>query len=178
MDPLFNNSLFKLVEMKDKEYDEVNMSVLKTYPKSCILFIYEIKNDKLQSEFGKLKSELTQKYPVRTELLYHGTQKRNILSISQNGFDPIYNTRSAFGKGSYFSKFGDYSKNYTDDDRERISYMFIADVIVGRTKVGSSRETLDTSKYENFTDHNSSMYVTPYRYGGIPKYIIAFYKYT
>ena len=42
MDPLFDNSLFNIIEMSDKVYDEINDLVVKTYAKSCILYIYEI----------------------------------------------------------------------------------------------------------------------------------------
>jgi len=176
MDPLFENHLFKIVEMDDKVYDELNELVVKTYSRSCILYIYEIMNPSLKEKFENTRSELSLKRSIRVEPLYHGTSKENILSISETGFDPKYNRRSVYGKGSYFSRFGNYSISYTDHDKDKISYMFIANVLVGKTKLGTGNAVLNTDLYDNFTDHGESMYVTPHRYGGIPKYIIAFYK--
>ena len=135
-------------------------------------------NESLKNNFENTRMKLSQKRPIRVEPLYHGTRKQNILSISETGFDPAYNRVSAYGKGTYFSRFGNYSIAYTDDDKDKISYMFIADVLVGKVKKGSNNAILNTDLYDNFTDHGESMYVTPHRFGGIPRYIIAFYKYT
>jgi hypothetical protein len=55
--------------------------------------------------------------------------------------------------------------------------MFLCDVILGKSHFGVANQQCPKG-YDSFVDHleNPSIYVTPYRYGAFPKYIIAFYK--
>lgn len=180
MDDIFSDEIYSHISLGCKEYETVEKLVQKTYPRSCILFMYKIDNEELDHNFIECFQEISNKRGKEPKIhqMFHGTQKNSITSISQTGFDPKYNKRSAYGKGSYFSMFGSYSINYTNIDKNDISYMFICDVIVGECCRGSGNQVLDLSTYDNFTDNlqKPTMYITPYRYGAIPRYIVAFYK--
>jgi hypothetical protein len=62
--------------------------------------------------------------------------------------------------------------------KDGISYMFIADVIQGRTTIGTSNKIIDISKHDSYVNniYNPSILVSPYSDGAFPKYIIAFIK--
>jgi hypothetical protein len=57
-----------------------------------------------------------------------------------------------------------------------VSYMFLADVLVGRLTTGKLRS--ETYNWDNNVDNitNPSIYTTPYADGAYPRYIIAFHK--
>ncbi len=109
--------------------------------------------------------------------LFHGTTEMAINAIADVGFDPIYNKTSAYGKGTYFARDAKYSYNYMRPNKAEISYMFVADVIIGRMIQGSPNLTIP-STHDTAVDSPTkpSIFVTPYRYGACPTFIIAFHK--
>lgn len=167
--------------MSDKRYDQISARVRQSYPNSCILWIDEIQNAVLENEHDKLFEEISQKRPTHTVNkleLFHGTAETNIAPIIQDGFQVKYNKVGAYGKGTYFSTVANYSINYAKDGKDRICYMFLCSVITGIPGSYASMQEVNTTQHDNAVNShiNPTIYVTPYDYGGIPKYIIAFYK--
>jgi hypothetical protein len=167
--------------MSDKRYDTISARVRQSYPNSCILWIDEIDNAVQIHEHDKLFEEISQKRPANTVKkleLFHGTAETNIAPIIQDGFQVKYNKIGAYGKGTYFSTVANYSIAYAKDGRDKISYMFLCSVITGIAGRYGSMQEINTTEHDNAVDNHNhpSIYVTPYDYGAIPKYIIAFYK--
>ena len=57
-----------------------------------------------------------------------------------------------------------------------VTYMFLADVIVGRLAIGKQKSQMGT--WDNNVDNllKPTIYTTPYPDGAYPRYIIAFHK--
>jgi len=167
---------FKPVLMSDKRYDEISGLVKQSYRNSCILFIDEIENPDLESHYEDYKFEITKKRgTVDEKLVFHGTHARLINIISEEGFDPSKNIASSYGKGTYFAKNASYSLNYMKStDKDKVSYMFLAKLAVGKCVLNTSR----CDDFDNYVDNlvSPTIFVTPHRYGAIPHYIIGFYK--
>jgi hypothetical protein len=88
------------------------------------------------------------------------------------------NRVSAYGRGTYFAKYASYSRNYSPPTNEEISFMLLCSVLVGNIKVYKSNCSISTNEHDNSVDNleNPQIHVTPYKYGGIPKYLVAFYR--
>ena len=82
-----------------------------------------------------------------------------------------------YGLGTYFARDARYSFSYMKPGKDDISYMFVADVIVGTMWEGKPNARIP-STFDTAVDSPSkpSIFVTPYRYGAYPKYVIAFHK--
>lgn len=162
----------KPVPMSDKRFDEISGLVRKSYKNSCILFMDEIVNPDLYSSYEDYKlclGEVTEE-----KLLFHGTHARLINTIASEGFDPVKNVTSAYGKGSYFALDASYSQSYMKStDREDISYMFLVQMAIGKTGINTNNDDCDT-----FVDklENPKIFVARNRFAAYPKYVIAFYK--
>jgi Poly(ADP-ribose) polymerase catalytic domain len=168
----------RYVEMSEKLYDEISAKVRASYPKSCIVWIEENVNPGLLAAFEKQRDEVASTNgDARVVEGFHGTREENISQIAIEGFDPVYNKTSAHGKGTYFARDAAYSFSYMHPGREQVSYMFLCDVILGKSHLSAAYQQCPKG-YDSFVDRlqNPSIYVTPYRYGAFPKYIIAFYK--
>jgi hypothetical protein len=171
---------YKPVMMSDKRFDEIYDKILISYPNSCVLYINEVINETLENSFMKRFGSISSITPNAKILqLFHGTKNNFIDVIAENGFDPTLNRNAAFGYGVYFAKEANYSKDYMKSD-EDITYMFLADVIVGRLTRGAQRITGENPVYnwDNNVDIHASpkIYTTPYPDGAYPRYIIAFHK--
>jgi Poly(ADP-ribose) polymerase catalytic domain len=170
----------KDVFMSDKRYNKIEEGIRKSYPNSCILWIEEITNTELEESFQKQKAEIEVKRgkPCKEMELYHGTKEDATNNIIHEGFDPERNYRAAYGKGSYFAKNASYSRDYAPPASDQISFMLICSVLVSEIGIYGSNKTIDTSKHDNSVDNpkNPSIYVTPYQYGAIPRFIVAFHR--
>ncbi len=173
----------KYVELGDPIYEEVTKRIRTTYPTACIVFVESVHNDLLKEKFVELKKRLEEKRGpgvIKTMSLFHGTTQKASNNIIFEGFNPDYNTTSAYGKGTYFSGSATTSSSYARDSREDLQYMFLADVIDGiRTKAGAN-QTIDTDKYDLSVSVHTELppiCCTPYRYGALPKYLIGFHRY-
>ena len=169
------------VNMSDKRYDQISARIRESYPNACMLWVDQINNRNLEQEHDDLFQTIsTTRGPdkVRKLELFHGTGEDNIRMIAENGFQVKYNKVAAFGKGTYFSKYANYSINYAPDGKDKICYMFLCSVIVGECGRYASMQEIDKTIHDNSVDNPTSptMYITPYDYGGIPRYSIAFYK--
>jgi hypothetical protein len=106
--------------------------------------------------------------------VFHGTHANNINSIIINGFDPSKNRVSAYGIGSYFTKNPSYSFNYMKSaDINDISYMFVANIFIGKVKYNSSEDDGDT-----YVDNvrTPTIFCMPLKEQTLPKYLVAFHK--
>jgi len=173
----------KYVELSDPIYEEVTQRIRKTYPKACIVFVESVHNDFLEGKFEDLKKTLEEKRGsgiITILSLFHGTTERAINNIVAEGFNPDYNTTSAYGKGTYFSANAMTSSTYARDRREELQYMFLADVIDGLRTTTAANQKTDTEKYDlSVAEHVPlpNICCTPYRYGSIPRYVIGFHRY-
>tara|TARA_Y100000389_G_scaffold123259_2_gene120571 strand:- start:890 stop:1465 length:576 start_codon:yes stop_codon:yes gene_type:complete len=172
------------VSMSNPVFDKIINRVSKSYPNSCVCFINEIKNNTLQKAFDNKKIEIENRLKnenshieVKIEQLFHGTNKSAIESICKTGFLTRFNRTSAYGKGTYFARDAQYSFSYMRDVTHGLSYMFLADVLVGNKQRGSSGNRAPHG-VDNWVDNiqNTSIYVTPYDAGAYPRYVIAFHK--
>jgi poly [ADP-ribose] polymerase 10/14/15 len=171
----------RYVEMSEPIYDNISEKIYKSYPNACICWIEENINPDLRKKYEDKRESirhLIHENDILEQEMFHGTTINGVSSILNNGFDPSYNKTSAYGIGTYFARDAKYSMNYMKPCKDGISYMFIADVIQGRTMIGKLNKIIDTSMYESYVDNisNPSILVTPFSDGAFPKYIIAFYK--
>jgi Poly(ADP-ribose) polymerase catalytic domain len=166
--------------MGDPKYDNISNKIYESYPNACILFIDEVINPNLEAEYNNYKQELITKRGVdnvKEFQFFHGTHANLIDTIAAEGFDPKKNITSAYGKGSYFAKTAKYSFSYMKSaDKTGVSYMFMADVLVG--KVFTPSESYSNKDYDNTIDNpiNISIVVVPVQQGAYPRYVIAFHK--
>lgn len=168
------------IEMINPMYDFISNEVRKSHPNSCICWIEENINDELLASYEERKTDIENMRgkPSEELLLFHGTREENIDIICEEGFEPRLNVTSAFGKGVYFAKHSSYSFRYMDVGRGEISYMFLCNVLIGNACIGSSGKIIGTEKYDSACDNlkNPTIFVTPYKNGSYPRYVIAFYK--
>ena len=170
----------KYVDMSDPQYDEILAGIRKSYANSCVLWIEEVQNEELERAYLLQKNDLLSlrgKDVVKELRLYHGTNEAAARMIIRDGFDPSVNRKSVYGKGTYFARDASYSISYAPPSgNDEVSYVLICDVLVGKTKTYGSNQTIDTTLHDNSADQMRRIFVTPYRYGAIPRYLIAFYK--
>ena len=157
--------------MSDKRYDQIYERIQESYPNACVLYIDEVINEPLLCAYKTQKEQLK----AEEKQLFHGTSDNLINIISEMGFDPTKNKAAVYGYGVYFAKNARYSFTYMKSEGE-VSYMFLADVLVGRLTTGKRRS--ETYNWDNNVDNitNPSIYTTPYPDGAYPRYIIAFHK--
>ena len=149
----------------DSTFDTIAKRVQESFPKSCICWIEEVKNEALQSAFNGYKEELG---AFEEKQLFHGTRETIVNVIAKNGFDPEKNVRSAYGKGVYFAQNAQYSWSYSlPASGKVISYMFLCNVLLGQRGVD----------YGTDKKVPPSIFVTKRRESAFPRYIIAFHKY-
>ena len=169
------------VPMADKVYDAIGQSIYDHYPDACVLYIDEVKNDVLYNRYLARKEAMIAQRGidnVKELCLFHGTKHCNINGIATDGFKAEFNKTSAFGVGTYFSTSARYSKNYMDADRDDVSYMFVCDVLVGKTVQGVAQKRLDMNLYDTGVDNvvKPGMYICPKDDTSYPRYLVAFHK--
>jgi len=78
-------------------------SIINNY--TTIVKIEKVENLNVVEEYNKIKSKLLQinKLNIIEKQLMHGTQECNVDSIKNYGFQKKYNTRTVYGRGTYFS---------------------------------------------------------------------------
>lgn len=167
--------------MSDKRYDRIEEDIRKSYPNSCILWIEEVVNPRLEEAYQKQRIEIVKKRgkPCKELELYHGTREEYINAIVRDGFDPLANKRSSYGRGSYFAKNASYSRDYAAPASDQVSFMLICSVLVGEIAIYGADKPIDISKHDNSVDNlkSPSIYVSPYEAGAIPRYVVAFHRY-
>lgn len=167
------------VELSDSIYDEITKRVRLTYPTACIVYLEKIQNTFLETSFNARKAALGPS--VKVLQLFHGTTEKAVDSIIRSGFDPAYNTTSAYGIGTYFSPNASVSKDYGRSKKEELNYMIMSDVLIGKVGRTPASTAIDTKIMDisaNDNDINRATIIcTPYADGALPRYIVAFYRY-
>jgi hypothetical protein len=168
------------IALSDPQFSRVEEGIRESYPNACVLWIEQIENPALERLYQqqKLEIETKRKQSCSELLLYHGTTESAVGTIIHHGFNPERNVRSVYGKGSYFAKNASYSRDYAPPRSDKISFMLLCSVLVGNVAVYGNSYIIDTTLHDNSVDHldRPSIYVTPYTYGAIPRYVIAFYR--
>jgi hypothetical protein len=160
--------------------------IRKSYKKACILWIDEVQSYDVSKRFTARLQTLVDHSKVKNEpaptvkQLYHGTSYVNIKSICDQGWKITLNRRSSFGSGTYFATDALYSVDYMNVNPADISYMLVADVIVGKTGLGglSSSNNSDPSVVHTFVNSigNPTIYVCRNDDDAVVRYVIAFHK--
>lgn len=170
----------KDIYVSDPTFSELEKGIHNSYPNACVLWMEEIRNPMLEAEYQKQKEEIEAKRgkPCEEKMLYHGTNESVANIIIHNGFDPTKNRRALYGRGSYFAKNASYSRDYSPPATDEVSFMLICSVLVGNVSVYGVNQLIDTTRFDNSVDHirNPTIYVTPYTFGAVPRYMIAFYR--
>ncbi len=184
-----NNAIIKRVDLGNKLFDELDEKIRKSYENCCILYIDEIKNEKLENNYNKLKEKLIEKRgekEIKEQYLFHGTKHVSISGIYDEGFKVSLNRVNAYGIGTYLSpnaKLASGYTNVTNDDNTyldgvEVSYLFYCKVLIGKMKVGKNGKLLDTNNFDVGVNHLKvpTIYSIPYDEAVVPLYLIAFYK--
>jgi poly [ADP-ribose] polymerase 7/11/12/13 len=167
------------IPLSDKRYDEVVAMIRRSYPNACVLWLDQVENTCLEERYESFKIVLQEQYnTVEEKLLFHGTKEYNIKSIADSGFDHTKNVTSAYGKGTYFAKEANYSKNYSTVSYDDVSFMFVCRVALSVPCQGKGYTDIDKTKYSYAVDNmmNPSIFVVPDDEAALPLYIVAFYK--
>ncbi len=167
------------IALSNPKFDIIDAGIRQSYPNSCILWIEEINNPMLNEEYIKQKSSIENTRGCECKEIhnvYHGTNEQSSAQIIQYGFDPIYNKRNAYGIGSYFAKHASYSKDYAPPASNEISYMFLCKILIGNPGKYGSGHAIKMDIHDSSSDATQTIFVTPYRYGAIPQYLVAFHK--
>ena len=161
------------VYMSDPRFEIVSKYITADFPNACILYIDEVQNPELLTAFENKVVERG----ATEKILFHGTKATSVNKIAFGGFDPTKNRISAFGVGTYFATRASMSLQYTDVDRDGVSYVFVCKVLVGTTALGKSNAAIPEGidNYVNSTT-NPTIYVSPYVDGAYPQYLVAFHK--
>ena len=171
------------IDLSHPDYDMISKRVRESYPRACIVCAERVIAPHLESSFQALKASLEEKRGpgiIDTKLLFHGTSEKAIQPIILDGFDPHYNKTSAYGIGTYFSPHASMSSTYSKESKkEDLSYMFLAEVIIGNKITAGNSAVIDTNKFDISMNDliNPTIYCTPYKDGAIPRFVIGFYKY-
>lgn len=161
------------VYMSDPRFETVSKYITADFPNACILYIDEVQNQPLLDAFENklLERDATEK------ILFHGTKSTYVSKIASSGFDPTKNRISAFGVGTYFATRASMSLQYTDVDRDGVSYVFVCRVLVGKTAIGKVNAAIPEGIDNNVNSMtNPTIYVSPYADGAYPQYLVAFHK--
>jgi hypothetical protein len=172
------STIFNQIFESNEFYKQIQKDILTEYPDAFILWMTEIKNENLVNKQNDLIKHIqdTKNITPRKELMYHGVKKDDIIMIVQHGFQKIYEFKTGYGKGTYFTKLIDYSFDYIKDITDDITYVMLCDVVIGKTT--RTYDEINTDEFDNSTNSTEELLltVTPYDYGGIPKILFAFTK--
>ena len=167
------------VDMSNKEYDRLSGLVRASYPNSCIVWIEENLNPTLRQSYERRKDAIAAECngDPKEAQMFHGTREENINTISSGGFDPSMNKVAVYGLGTYFARDAAYSFNYMWPGKEQISYMFLCDVVLGKSTIGASSKLCPTGYHSQVnTLPDPTIVSVPFPDSAYPKYIIAFHK--
>jgi hypothetical protein len=154
-------------------YDTIEAMVRKTFKNSCIVWIEEIKNERLEKAYNAYKRTIN---PPNVKRLFHGTKEVFARNIIEGGFRPDLNKTSAYGRGVYFSRRAAYSKAYCPKSSDDHAFMLICDVVTGVVGQGKSRQVIPP-EFNSFTNNmkKPDMYIVDKKEAALPLYLVAFY---
>jgi len=161
------------LDLSDSVYEEIENIVRATYKNACIVWIEKINNPELETKFNTYQSTI---HPPNVMRLFHGTGEDVSRIIIRDGFDPRFNKTSAFGKGVYFSKRAQYSKEYARVRNDGLAFMFVCDVVTGKVGLGVSNKPIPQG-FNSVTDNlkRPDMYIVNKKEAAIPRYLVGFH---
>ena len=117
--------------------------------------VYEVHNPHMEMAFNSDGKKVG-----NVKLLWHGTRMFNVLSILKRGFvlpnqlSTVQTTGAMYGPGLYFSDSSTKSLNYSrggvwSSGIDRVCYMFLVDVAMGREYLASSSGNGKKSGYDS-----------------------------
>ena len=163
---------FEPVSLSSKTYDELLNIVRQSFKNACILYIDKIINPHLIRAFETRRAEfISRDVDPNEQQLFHGTKSDAVQSICMNGYKAEFNKVSAYGRGTYFSSAGSYSKNYADVTGGGESFMFVNRVLLGENRVSVN------GHYEGDSGGDGrTIFVCKYDDACLPEYVICFHK--
>lgn len=166
-------ALFEPIFMDNPDYDRIVKIVYASYPNACVLMLDRVQNPALEARYEAAKAALGA--GVKEGQVYHGTKDENIASIARSGFMISANTRSAYGRGTYFASNFATSKDYTNVDRDEVSHMFICKLAMKDVEAYARNEN---STADTFVDNvaKPAIYVARKDDLCIPMYLVRFYR--
>lgn len=174
------NSLHSHMLPINKEFDEISKIFMDSYKcnEVCISSIFKIQNEYVEKQFDELKKKMTQKNGNIPEVLtvFHGTSLDSASNIIETGFDISFSRIAAFGKGTYCSPSVRTALQYCKDvKKNEESMIFLCHFLKGKYGYKNNQNLIDINLYD-YSGNNHDIYVTPYTFGIIPKYLICYYK--
>lgn len=179
-----SNPFLHYISCTNKEFDEVatcirnSAQIKKTTEQWCIVSIDKVKNTHLEEQFAATKAEIERnRGKVQEVRAFHGTTEQAMGAIVAQGFDPVQNKRSAFGRGTYVAPAADFARSYAQENQMGDNVMIICRCVLGVPTRVNSNESIRTSTFDYGVDYlkNPNMYVIPYKYAVIPEYVVQFY---
>lgn len=165
--------IMNALPLSSPEFIKVTADLRLSYPNVCVLFMDKIENKTLTDShdaFVRMGSSVVEGFG------WHGTHPDNINSISENGFNPDMNTRSAYGKGTYIALMADYSKNYAQTDESDVSYMFYCKYAYSKLECNMKDKSRKDDPFIAGCDKTRRILVFPNKNAVIPVYLVAFHK--
>jgi len=164
---------YDVTKTAQDECTQRNVKTKKT--RRCRRFHVLAVSDSTKSEQSADKMERT---------LFHGTSPQNVVKILRSGFNRDFNSRSAYGKGTYFSSMASESAKYCRQHKgaDNGDYvMLFCRVIVGEYAVGTPHSRTQykndgKTQYDSFVNRldRPTIFVINRDYHAIPTHIVRF----
>lgn len=153
-----------------KVWDEITKEVKKSYKNACITYIDECIAPLPKERYENYKSTLEDPKEIS---VWHGTKEHLIDKICEEGFDPKYNKRSAYGKGVYFSSslMISLDEEYASKDHEELNNVFLCRIVA---KNFQRCEAEDTIIVDNVED--PKIFIARKSRQTLPIFVVGFYK--
>jgi hypothetical protein len=112
--------------------------------------------DNLYEDFKRYSLEIDSTFPLKENLLFHGTDETNISSILENDFalinKPVHGT--AYGPGIYFTNKLNLACRYSHDSK--IKYILVCNVHIGNITQGSIKKHSLENGFHTAVDNTSN----------------------
>ncbi|XP_046582963.1 E3 ubiquitin-protein ligase mind-bomb-like isoform X1 [Haliotis rubra] len=125
------------------EYRHVESKVEETLSNKSIVSIYRIQNMALWEQYRVAKVNMEREYGrglANEKQLFHGTTPDSADLIPHQNIDfRLAGSRvgALYGQGAYFAVDAKYSDGYAKEDARRHRFMFLAKVLVGKSRQGN-----------------------------------------
>ncbi|XP_046375109.2 E3 ubiquitin-protein ligase MIB2-like [Haliotis rufescens] len=129
------------------EHRTVTKRMQDTLYNKTIVAVQRVQNIKLWEHYAVAKARMEESYgkgQANEQSLFHGTTPDSAKDIPIQNIDfRLSGNRvgALFGLGAYFAVDAKYSDNYTKEDVRKHRFMFLAKVLVGRTRKGAKDMT-------------------------------------
>jgi Poly(ADP-ribose) polymerase catalytic domain len=151
-------------------WNQIDDALRPEYPEVCIVHIDRVVNPALVEAYDQFKAGLN----APKELwAWHGTSLASVDAICAEGFNPAFNTRSAYGKGTYVSSTCRYSlEGFAPKAHTDLCYVFYC-----RLAYAERKKEVDTRRLiAGEVSGTSNIYCAPRPSQVLPVYVVAFYR--